>query len=404
MRSCERAAHYPHERKIVMYRIGKEEKEAVARVIDSGELFKVNNGPLQETANFEKELREKFGINHALLMTSGKAALTSALIGMGIGPGDEVIVPAYTYMATAVAVLATGAIPVVAEIDETLMLDPKDIENKITKNTKAIIPVHMMGYPCDMDAIMAVAKKHNLFVLEDSCQADGGSYKGKRLGTIGDAGALSFNYFKIISAGEGGALLTNNEEIFEKGLIFHDSSAVAYFGDQMSGFTVEPFCGHEFRTNEITAAIMREQLKRLDGILADLRSVKKSLKDKLSAHFEIIPSNDYEGDCGTTLTLMFKTTEEAQAFVEKAYDVAIPGFMGKHMYYGWTPILNKRGAAHPRMNPYNMAENANAPEMTENCCPRSKDLLTRSVHIFLQADWTEEEIAKRANDYIAALN
>ncbi len=387
-----------------MYRIGQEEKDAVARVIDSKELFKVNNGPLQETANFEKELREKFDVNRALLMTSGKAALTSALIGMGVGPGDEVIVPAYTYMATAVAVLATGAIPVVAEIDETLLLDPKDVEKKITKNTKVIIPVHMMGYPADMAGIMEVAKKHNLKVLEDACQADGGSFKGKRLGTIGDAGALSFNFFKIISAGEGGALLTNNDEIFEKALIFHDSSAVAYFGDQMSGFSTEPFCGHEFRTNEITAAIMREQLKKLDGILADLRKTKKSLAEKLAGHFTFIPSNDPEGDCGTHLTLVFESTEEAKAFVEKAYDVAIPGFMGKHIYSGWGPILNKRGAAHPRMNPYNMPENANAPEITADCCPKSTDLLTRTVHIFLNPDWTEEEITKRANDYIAALN
>ena len=200
-----------------MYRIGKEEIDAVARVIESKELFKVNGGSLKETENFEKELREKLNIDHAVAMTSGMAALTSALIGMGVGPGDEVIVPAYTYIATATAVLATGAIPVVAEINKTLMIDPEDIEKKISPRTKVIIPVHMKGYAADMDAVMAVAKKHNLMVLEDSCQAVGGTYKGKRLGTIGDAGAFSFNYFKVISAGEGGALLTNNKEIFEKG-------------------------------------------------------------------------------------------------------------------------------------------------------------------------------------------
>ena len=142
-----------------MYRIGQEEKDAVARVIDSKELFKVNGGTLQETANFEKEMKEKLNISHAVLMTSGHAALTSALIGMGIGPGDEVIVPAYTYIATPMAVVAVGAMPVVAEIDESLLLDPDDIENKITERTKAIIPVHMQGYPCNMEAIMNVAKK-----------------------------------------------------------------------------------------------------------------------------------------------------------------------------------------------------------------------------------------------------
>jgi len=385
-----------------MYRIGKEEKEAVARVIDSGELFKVNGGPLQETANCEKEMREIFGVEHALLMTSGKAALMSALIGMGIGPGDEVIVPAYTYMATAVSVVSVGAIPIVAEVDETLMLDPGDIENKISERTKAIIPVHMMGYPCNMDAIMKIAKKHNLLVLEDACQADGGSFNGKRLGTIGNAGALSFNYYKIISAGEGGALLTNDEKIFERGLIFHDSSAVAYFGDQMRNFTEEPFCGFEFRTNEVTAAIMRVQLTRLDGILADLRKNKKLLIERLSKHFRFIPLNDADGDCSTTLTVVFDSTEEAKAFVEKASDTVIPGFTGKHVYNGWGPIMNKKGAAHPLMNPFNMAANR-VPDYRPDMCRKSLDILTKCAHININPDWSIEEIDARAAELISAL-
>ena len=183
-----------------MFRIGKEEIDAVTRVIESRKLFKINDGN-QEVFNFENELREKFDVENALLMTSGKAALISALTGMGIGPGDEVIVPGYTYIATAIAVTATGAIPVIAEIDETLAIDPIDVEKKITPRTKAIIPVHMQGMPCNMDALMEISKKYGVKILEDACQADGGSYKGKRLGTIGDAGALSFNYFKIITAG-----------------------------------------------------------------------------------------------------------------------------------------------------------------------------------------------------------
>lgn len=384
-----------------MYRIGQEEKDAVERVIDSGELFKVNSGPLQETANFEKELCKLFDIKHSLLMTSGKAALISALIGMGIGPGDEVIVPAYTYMATAVAVIAAGAIPVIAEVDETLMLDPKDAEKKITSRTRAIIPVHMMGYPCNMAAIMDVAKKHNLMVLEDACQADGGSFCGKRLGTFGDAGALSFNYYKIISAGEGGALLTNNTALFEKAFIYHDSSAVAYFGDQISSFATEPFCGVEYRTNEITAAIMRVQLSRLDGILADLRKNKKLLMEALSSYFRFIPSNDSEGDCATTLTLSMDLTEEAKAIVENTSETVIPGFTGKHVYNGWGPILKKKGAAHPLMNPFNMAAN-NVPDYSEDMCPKSLDILTRCVHVPVNPDWTEADIEAKAKEMICA--
>ena len=130
-----------------MYRMGKEEIDAVARVIESKQLFKITAGPYKETENFEKEMRELLGVDHAVAMTSGLAALTCALIGMGIGPGDEVIVPAYTYIATAIAVVAAGAIPVIAEVDESLTIDPIDVEKKITKATKAIIPVHIQGFP-----------------------------------------------------------------------------------------------------------------------------------------------------------------------------------------------------------------------------------------------------------------
>ena len=177
-----------------MYRMGQEEVSELARVIEARNLFKVNTG-LQESWNVEDKLRRIFDCQHSIFMTSGHAALTSALVAMGVGPGNEVIVPAYTYIATAMAVVAAGAIPIIAEVDDTLTISPEDIERKITPHTKAIIPVHIQGFPCNMDAILDIAQRHNLLVLEDACQADGGSFRGKRLGTIGNAGALSFNYF-----------------------------------------------------------------------------------------------------------------------------------------------------------------------------------------------------------------
>ncbi len=384
-----------------MYRMGQEEKDAVARVIDSKELFKVNGGPLRETENCEKEIREMFNVKRAVLMTSGTASLTSALIGMGIGPGDEVIIPAYTYIATALAVVSVGAMPVVAEIDETLMLDPDDIENKITERTKAVIPVHMMGYPCDMDRIMAVAKKHNLLVLEDACQGNGGKYKGKRLGSIGDAGALSFNYFKIISAGEGGALLTDNQDIFEKALIYHDSGAIAYFGDQMNGFSTEPFCGTEYRIGEITSAIMREQFKKLDGIVRDLRKNKALLIEEIGEAAEYIPSNDYDGDSGIALTIKFESEEECKTFAEKV-NAMIPGYCGRHVYNDWKPILEKKGAFHPLMNPFNMEVNKNA-KYSEDMCEKSLKILKKCAHISIDPDWTEAEIKETADKIKRAL-
>jgi len=374
-----------------MYRIGQEEIEELRQVIETRSMFKINKG-LQETMQVEQSLREKFGTKYPIFMTSGHAALTSALIARGIGPGDEVIVPAYTYIATAMAVVAAGAIPVIAEADETLTLCPKDLEAKITQNTKAVIPVHIQGFPCDMDAIMAIAEKHNLFVLEDACQADGGSFRGKRLGTIGHAGALSFNFYKLISCGEGGALLTDDKLLFERALIYHDSSAIAYFGDQLAGFTTEGFCGHEFRANELCAAVLKVQLERMEGILADLRKNKAYMTEALKDVCAFAPSHDPEGDCGTTLTLRFNSEAEARA-VATAEGVkgTLPIDTGKHVYKHWTPIMEKRGALHPLMDPFKMEANRNiVPDYREDMCPKTLDLLARTVYISMNPDHTKE--------------
>ena len=375
-----------------MYRIGKEEIDEITKVIESKKLFKVNTA-LKETENAELELKQKFNCEHAIIMTSGHAALTSALIALGVGPGDQVIVPAYTYIATAMVVVGVGAIPVLAEVDETLTLDPADFEKKITKNTKAVIPVHIQGFPCDMDAIMEIAKKHNIAVIEDACQADGGSYKGKRLGTIGNAGALSFNYFKIISCGEGGALLTNDKKVFERALIYHDSSAVAYFGDQLSNVEQNLFCGSEYRTNEISSAILRKQIEKLDGILYDLRNYKRRLMKDLDGLYNFIKSNDIEGDCGTTLAIRFNSYEEGKAFAEKeGVNGWTPIETGKHVYKNWTPIMNKVGAYNPLFDPFKMDINKDIiPDYKEDSCPVTLDHLAKTVYVAINPNWTEEQ-------------
>ena len=378
-----------------MFRIGTEEIEAVKKVIESRELFKCNGG-LQETMHCEQELRELFGCQNAILMTSGKAALIAALIACGIGPGDEVIVPGYTYIASAMAVLATGAIPVIAEIDETCTIDVNDAERKISKYTKAIMPVNIQGFPCDMDALMNLAKKYNLKIIEDACQADGGSYKGKRLGTIGHAGALSFNQFKIISAGEGGALLTNDRTLYERAFIYHDSSAVAYFGGQLDEITEPQFCGVEYRTNEIAAAVLREQLKKLDGILADLRKNKKNIMEVLQNDFRFIPSNDLAGDCGTTVAFAFDTEEAARKFATAdGVKGTLPIDTGKHVYTHWTPILEKRGAFNPLMDPFNMQANKNLNQnYSMDMCPKTLDILAKTVYVGVNPDWSDAEVEK----------
>ena len=373
-----------------MYRIGQEEIDAVRRVIESKLLFKVNTGG-REAMHAEEELCARFGAGHAILMTSGHAALTSALIAMGIGPGDQVIVPAYTYIATAMAVVAAGAIPVLAEVDDTLTLDPDDMEARITPATRAVIPVHIQGFPCRMDRIMEIARRHGLMVLEDACQADGGSFGGRRLGTIGDAGALSFNFYKVITCGEGGALLTSSREIFERALIYHDSSAVAFFGEQMKDFSTPAFCGNEYRTNEIPAAILRVQLGRMDGILSDLRRVRGRILSYLGDAVTPVPSHDAGGDCATTLALRFATAEAADA-VARAVCGVCPINTDKHVYVNWAPILERRGALHPAMDPFRMEANRDIiPEYHKTMCPRTLDLLSRTVYLSLSPDMSEEE-------------
>lgn len=390
-----------------MYRIGKEEIEAVARAINTKDFFKIN-GSGCEVLNFENEWKTYMGTDYSLLMSSGFGAIVSALIGLGIGPGDEVIVPAYTYIATALAVTSVGAIPVIADIDETLTIDPAEVEKKISKNTKAVIPVHIQGFPCNLDAIKAIAEKHGIAIVEDACQSIGGRYKGRFLGTIGDAGAYSFNYYKVITAGEGGALVTNSRQIYERALIYHDSSAVAFFGTQLDGISEPLFGGTEFRISDITGAIIREQLKKLPGITDDLHKNKFALIDMLKVPEIVAPSHDSEGDCATTLSLRFDTADECNAFAEKCAEngltITIPINTGKHIYTNWTQIMEKRGALHPAMDPFKMEANKGLQmDYTMDMCPKTLDLLARTAYIAIDPDRTADALEKVARTINNAL-
>jgi dTDP-4-amino-4,6-dideoxygalactose transaminase len=383
-----------------MFRIGREEIAEITRVIENKDLFKINNG-LQESKQVEEKLKNIFGVDYPIFLSSGHAGLTSALTAAGIGPGDEVIVPAYTYIATAMAVVSAGAIPIIAEVDETLTIDVEDAKKKISKHTKAIIPVHINGFPCNMDNIIDLAKEHNLYVIEDACQSVGGSYKGKRLGTIGDAGAFSFNYFKIISCGEGGALLTNKREIFERALIYQDSSAVAYFGDQLSDFSTPCFCGEEYRSNELCAAVINVQLNRLDDILKDLRKNKSYIISALKDVCAFVPSHDVKGDCSTNLSFFFETEKEARAF---AANENIKGTViidrSKHIYRDWAPIIEKRGAFNPLMDPFKMEANKDiVPDYHADMCPKTLDLLSRTVDLAINPDDTKEILDQKIEIY-----
>jgi dTDP-4-amino-4,6-dideoxygalactose transaminase len=382
-----------------MYRIGQAELDEIKRVIDARKLFMVGDpasGHQQEVVRFEREWAEKIGVRHALCLSGGgTAGLLCGLAALGVGPGDEVIVPAYTFMATASAVLAAGAIPVIAEVDETCLLDPADVERKIGPNVKAIIPVHMVGMPCDMGRIMALAHRHGIKVLEDSCQCDGGSYKGRRTGGIGDVGAFSFNDFKIISSGEGGALVTDDRTLYERALVYSDSGAI--FRPYAKDLSVEPFLGLQFRPSEIQGALLRMQLQRLDGILADLRRIKARIMADLEGRpgIRFIPSNDPAGDCGVIVGFQFQDNARAVAFAgAKGVNGWLPINTGKHVYFNWTPILDKRVGHHPDVNPFNHPRNRRLrTQYSKDMCPKTTDILGRTVFISLHPDWTDPQVA-----------
>jgi dTDP-4-amino-4,6-dideoxygalactose transaminase len=296
-----------------------------------------------------------------------------------------------------------GAIPVIAEIDETMTLDAADVEKKISPATKVIMPVHIQGFPSNMDALKAVAEKHGLKILEDACQADGGMYKGQYLGAIGDAGAYSFNYYKIITAGEGGALVTSDRTIYERALIYHDSSAVAFFGDQLDGVNETRFGGVEYRISDLTGAILRVQLQRLPGILADLRHNRDTLAALVCGEGKATqtPSNDINGDCGTTLSLRFDTEQECRAYQARCsaggVETVVPIDTGKHVYTNWFQIMEKRGALHPAMDPFKRKENQGLQmNYTMDMCPKTLDLLKRTLYIPINPEWNEADLARIA--------
>ena len=372
-----------------MLEIGQREIDAVARVIRSGHLFRYGDpktGHLNECAKFEKELAAMTGTEYALTVTSGTAALICALVGLGVGPGDEVILPGYTFMASALAPLAIGAIPVIAEIDESLTLDPKDAEAKITSRTKVIMPVHMCGLPANMNAIMRIARRHKVKVVEDACQADGGWYKGKCLGSIGDVGAFSFNFYKNITSGEGGAIVTNDQVVYERALIHHDGGAI--FRPHAKDIGVPFFAGWNFRLNEILGAILRVQLKRIDGLLTRTRAAKHKIVESLSGYpgVRFIKHNDLAGDCGTTVGFLFGSEAQMRGFMtalgKRGVGSWSPIDSGRHVYTNWEPVMEKRGSYHPSLDAYRRAENRGAQSgYTADMCPRTLDILSRTAYV-----------------------
>ena len=303
------------------YLFGEEERREVMEVLASGHLMRY--GDIEDPKfthkvyTFEEEFARYCGVRCALATSSGTSALMISALAMGLKPGDEVIVPAYTFVASYSALIFLGLVPVLAEIDNSLTISPEDLERRITPKTKAILPVHMLGNPCDMAAIMGIAEKHGLMVLEDACQVAGGTYRGQKLGSIGQMGAFSLNVYKTITAGDGGVVITDDTELYERAFGFHDQGHKPL----RAGLEVgqRSILGLNFRVNELVGALALAQLRKIDHITSTLRANKRKLKAHIEdvSGFRFRTIHDSEGECATLCTVIFDTAEKATAVAKK---------------------------------------------------------------------------------------
>ncbi len=383
-----------------MYEMGAKELNAVKRVLKKRKFFRYGGS---ETIKFEEEWAQLIGAKSAIAVTSGTAALITGLKAMGIGPGDSVLVPGYTFISTALAVTAVGAIPIYTEVDEALMMCPIDMEEKIEAHTACVIPVHMQGMPCDMRAIRKIARARNLLILEDCCQALGGSYEKKRLGAIGDMGAYSFNQFKILSCGEGGACVTSNKKYAERAYMAQDGSCSVWpeTGKMSEAF----FCGGNFRFNEINAAILREQVKRLDRILTTLRQTRSLFLKwiELPQGLRFVRSNDEKGNCGVCFLIQARDTaaaERTEAIMAKYLSVHRPINSGRHVYSAWGVINSKIGGHHGKWDCFRHPENKKIKANYRRRMRKTDDYLARTVLCHTPYGWSKGDI----EDTIARIN
>jgi dTDP-4-amino-4,6-dideoxygalactose transaminase len=375
-----------------MYVVGEEEIDALARVIRSGKLFRY--GDDTECDRFEERYAEYLGVDHFALTVSGTYALSAAMIAVGLGPGDEVLIPAHTYMATATAVLTTGAIPVIVDVDESITIDPKAVEAAIGPRTKAVVPVHMWGAACNMNAIMEIAERHDLYVIEDACQGVGGGYEGRKFGSIGDIGAFSFNYYKNMTSGEGGGVSTSDEGLAKRARCAIDPCHFYWTGREDG---IKPFAGNGGRASELQGAMLNVQLDRLDGMISAMRAEKKTIVEATkrlnNLGLKLSPMNSPDYDCAAHVMYLMPTAEQAARFVE-VFPVVIAGKTGRHTYTEWDQVLMGIGAAHPAMNPYNHPDNAECRRTySKDMCARSLDILNRTVMVPTHPDHTEAETA-----------
>ncbi len=370
--------------------LGDEEKAQVMEVLARGVLFRYEfaneRGGIYKVKEFEEEFRRLTGSRHALAVSSGTAALKVGLAAMGIGPGDEVLTQGFTFVATWEAILDVGAIPVFVEIDETFCMDPGDIPNKISSRTKAIVPVHMCGGQARIQEIIKISQEKGLKVLEDNAQACGGTLNGRHLGTFGDMGAFSFDSVKTITTGEGGMLITDNEELYIRASEYHDHGHIHAPG-LPRGLDGRNFIGFNYRMMEIQGALGLAQLKKLyDPIIKCQRENKARIKEELSKVPGIRFRHllDEQGDIGSFLMFMLPSKEETHRFNALLKENGVPTTYWYenlwHYYKRWEHLLGKKAissSGYPFRNP----DGTERCGYREDALPKTEEILSRTLTI-----------------------
>ena len=383
---------------------GSEERKEVQDVLNTGVLFRYGFDQARKdhwrAKTFEAELAERIGAGYCHLCSSGTAALSIALASCGVGAGDEVIVPPFTFIATIEAVLNAGAVPVFAEIDETLCLDPEAVSAAITPRTKAVLPVHMCGAMARIDEINNLCNKKGLVLIEDACQALGATLDGKALGTFGQMGCFSFDPVKTITCGEGGAVVTNDKNLYQTADAYSDHGHDHIGNDR--GLEGHPILGTNFRISELNAAVGLAQLRKLDFILEKQRTHKKAIKEALAQFSEITFRKilDEKGDSATFLSFFLPEESRARKI---AGDLGQAGVDACFYWYDnnwhyirqWEHLKKLKSAA---KLPLKLLEDC--PDYEKIELPRSDSIMSRTISMLIKLSWTEEELMQRIEKMI----
>ncbi len=386
---------------------GDEERQQVQDVLDTGVLMRYGFDQARKghwkARTFEQELAARTGARYCHLCASGTAALSVALAACGIGAGDEVIVPPFTFVATFESVLAAGAIPVFSEIDDTLCLDPDALAVNISPRTKAVMVVHMCGAMAQIDRISDFCRDRDLILIEDACQSVGGTFGGKALGTFGHMGCFSFDPVKTITCGEGGAVITDDETLYRTADAYADHGHDHIGSDR--GLEKHPVMGLNFRISELNAAVGVAQLRKLDTILQIQRAHKGIIREALSAipgvAFRRIP--DPAGDTATFLSIMLPDEHTAR---QASAALAAAGIDGCFHWYDnnwhyvrqWTHLQQLKSAA-----PLTIHVMDNGPNYQDLSLPQSDRVMGRTVSMLIKLSWTAEQIHERAEKTAATV-